>query len=360
VEVADVVLVNKVDLASVEQVRVAADMAKGLNKDALLVEVEHGRVKPMDIFNMNRAVSVLDKGEDCSTPGCTDSSHNHDHDDDCAKPDCTDTSHSHSSHDHDHASDCSEPDCTEPACTDPTHSHSHSHNHKSPITTAELGITNFVYKSPRPFHLQRLLSLLNAWPVPIKNELDFSALNKAIEDGYDTDFQSNDPEKASPFVGVLRTKGFCWIAPSSFLPSLPSSPQQDDTWRHDTAMYWSHAGRQFGISTAGKWWGTISKEQMKSYFLLNLPEYERILKQDFVSDEFGDRRQELVFIGLQIDEENITRELDLCLLTEKEMDSYRTKLKNFMDTTLTATSTNAYDDLNSGGLFDIESTEHLG
>ena len=28
-------------------------------------------------------------------------------------------------------------------------------------------------------------------------------------------------------------------------------------------MYWSHAGKHFGISTAGKWWGSVSKEQMK-------------------------------------------------------------------------------------------------
>ena len=71
-------------------------------------------------------------------------------------------------------------------------------------------------------------------------------------------------------------------------------------------MYWSHAGKHFSVTAAGKWWGTISKEQMKKFFIENAEEYQRILREDFVTDEFGDRRQELVFIGSNIDDEQIT------------------------------------------------------
>ena len=46
-----------------------------------------------------------------------------------------------------------------------------------------------------------------------------------------------------------------------------------------------------------------------------------ILK-DYADDEMGDRRQELVFIGVNMDREAITRLLDGCLLTETELVAY--------------------------------------
>ena len=47
-----------------------------------------------------------------------------------------------------------------------------------------------------------------------------------------------------------------------------------------------------------------------------------ILK-DYADDEMGDRRQELVFIGVNMDREAITRLLDGCLLSDSEMAEYR-------------------------------------
>ena len=85
---------------------------------------------------------------------------------------------------------------------------------------------------------------------------------------------------------------------------------------------------------------------MKKLFKGNTVEFDRILREDFVSEEFADRRQELVFIGLGLDIEKITKALDDCLLTDEELDTYRQKLKNFQDTVL-ATSPNQ-------GLFDTD------
>ena len=345
VEAANVILINKIDLAGPEQVKVASALAKSMNKDAVLEEVLYGKVAPQQIL---RTLSH-DQDHNCHDPDCNDTSHSHSHDhghaETCSDPDCMDKSHSHDhksheeSHSHNHAHDSTA--CTDPDCSDPTHTHSHSHSHAT--STDNLGIVNFVYRANRPFNTKKLLTLLNQWPVPIKDDLDLSVLQDAQLEGYEIDGQS---EIGSPFVGVLRSKGFCWFAPTRW------SGPKEDVWRHDTAMYWSHAGKHFGISSAGKFWATISREQMKQYFADNIGEYERILREDFVSEEFGDRRQEIVFIGVNIKEDDISFALDQCLLTEKGMDRYRQELQNYMNTVFTSPA---------GGpsLFDVGGVDHM-
>jgi len=336
VEAADLLIINKIDLAGPEQVKVASSVARGLNAKAVLQEVEFGKVSPKEVLEMPVQEEIAeahshDHNHDCDEADCTDASHSHSHEHSsaCADPDCIDESHSH---DHEqHGADCADPDCT-----DTSHSHNHSHN----TSTDKLGIVNFVYKASRPFNPERLMALLNNWPVPIKDYLDLDLLQEAQEDGYSID---GETVSGSPFVGVLRSKGFCWFAPTQW-----GAGRKNDAWRHDTAMYWSHAGRHFGITSVGKWWGTIPKEQMAKYFT-DEAEYERILTEDFVTEEFGDRRQELVFIGTNLNEDAITKALDDCLCTDKEMDTYRQKLRNFMDTTFTA----------EASLFDMVGNDHI-
>jgi G3E family GTPase len=352
VEAADVILINKKDLAGPEQVKIASTLAKSMNKDAEMVEVEYGRVRPITILRQ-LPNDVTDESS-CADSDCTDTSHSHSHDHSasCNDPDCTDSSHSHS---HEDSESCDDPDCTDashshshehsdscndPDCTDTSHTHEHSH---ASTSTEQLGITNFVYTADRPFNTKKLLTLLNRWPVPIKDDLDLSLLKEAQDGGYEVE---GEHQEASAFVGVLRSKGFCWFAPTRW------DGNNEDVWRHDTAMYWSHAGKHFGISAAGKWWGTISKDQMKKYFKENIEECERILKEDFVTEEFGDRRQEIVFIGVGIDQEEITHSLDQCLVTDKGMKRYRQELSNYMNSILTVPASN-------GGLFDVGGYDNM-
>lgn len=357
VEAADVLVINKIDLAGEEQVAVASSLARVMNKKAGIFETKFGEISVKEVLQFKNEVDDDDEGDDCdghdhghdhgheeehelvaadsnhsghshshshehnvescNDPGCTDKSHSHSHDhqgEACNDPACTDATHTHS-HSHDHQGEA----CNDPGCTDPSHNHSHQST-----STANLGIRNFVYKSDRPFNLTKLLNVLNQWPVPIKEELDLGQLAEAAERGCSMDDEGN--EQKSPFVGVLRSKGFCWMAPTRW------TGEKDDVWRHNTAMYWSHAGKHFGISTAGKWWGSNTKEQMKSYFGNNMKEYDRILQEDFVTEEFGDRRQEIVFIGVNINEEEITKALDECLCSDEEMEVYRQQVRSVIET----------------------------
>jgi hypothetical protein len=207
------------------------------------------------------------------------------------------------------------------------------------------------------------MSLLNTWPVPIKENLNDLLQYEHEQDasgggGEDLAAEPGNDTRESPFSGVLRSKGFCWLAPTKWSNNgnQMGGNGSGDQWRHDTAMYWSHAGRHFGISTAGKWWATLPNEQIKDYFKDDTKEYNRIMEEDFqVGSKWGDRRQEIVFIGVNINEIEITKALDNCLLGEKGMEKYSQQLSNYMNTILTAPA----NDGATGGLFDVGNTDHV-
>lgn len=66
-------------------------------------------------------------------------------------------------------------------------------------------------------------------------------------------------------------------------------------------------------AAAGLWWAAVDRRQWPKD-----PEYRKLIDQKWV-EGFGDRRQELVFIGIGMDEAAIRAALDRCLLGEAEM-----------------------------------------
>ncbi|TVQ75414.1 MAG: GTP-binding protein [Chromatiaceae bacterium] len=128
--------------------------------------------------------------------------------------------------------------------------------------TESYGITSFVYKARRPFHPARFHALLSSdWP------------------------------------GVLRGKGYFWLAS-----------------RYDWAGSLSQAGGALTHEAAGLWWAAVAEEDR--------PVNETWWKNGVVplwDEHFGDRRQELVFIGMNMKEHELRAQLDSCLLTDTEM-----------------------------------------
>ncbi|MHA6164848.1 zinc metallochaperone ZinU [Bacillus mojavensis] len=129
--------------------------------------------------------------------------------------------------------------------------------------TEEYGISSFVYKRRLPFHSTRFYQWMDQMP---KN--------------------------------VVRAKGIVWCASHNSL-----------------ALLMSQAGPSVTIEPVSYWVAAMPKLEQEQ-----IKQQEPEILEDW-DPEFGDRLTQLVFIGTDLDEEAITKELDQCLLTEYEFDS---------------------------------------
>ncbi|GKZ26193.1 hypothetical protein AbraCBS73388_002148 [Aspergillus brasiliensis] len=124
------------------------------------------------------------------------------------------------------------------------------------------------------------------------------------EEGEDEeDITSIPPEtilsnkRSDPILApILRSKGFFWLA---------TRPYQFGEW--------SQAGAMLTLGCGGGWFAELPDEAW--------PEDADVRKsiEDDFKGEWGDRRQEIVFIGEGIDTTAIKKLLDECLLDKKEM-----------------------------------------
>ena len=128
--------------------------------------------------------------------------------------------------------------------------------------TEEYGISSFTYRRRAPFHPKRLYDWL-------RGQQD----------------------------GVIRAKGFFWIAA-----------------HRDAALFMSQAGKTKKVEMAGYWWASVDRNRW--------PQDSGMQRQilDLFEHPWGDRRQELVFIGQDMKVDDLTAKLDACLLTDGEIE----------------------------------------
>lgn len=135
--------------------------------------------------------------------------------------------------------------------------------------TEEYGISSMVYREKRPFHPQRFMKFL---------------------------------QKEFPF-NVIRSKGLFWLAD-----------------KPDEALNFSQAGGSSRMEPAGVWWCSMSYAERTAY--ADFVENQTLIEAKWDKD-FGDRMNELVFIGQDLDKNELTRLLNDCLLTENELQLFK-------------------------------------
>ena len=173
-----------------------------------------------------------------------------------------------------------------------------------PNSADELGFMTHVFRARRPFNEARLLELCGSWPLPSK-QMCIEAFGgpRAVEAAQGKGATSS--VAGAPFAGVLRSKGTAW---------LDGSPREP--------VAWSHAGRHFQLSYHGVWWATLPEPVMRQ--CLPQPDAFEAERALFEGAD-GDRRQELVFIGTKLNEAALTAALEGCLCTDEEMSEYRSR-----------------------------------
>lgn len=291
IEFADVIIVNKMDLVSKKQKKKIFKTIKSLNPVAKVIRTNYSRVDVNDVVG----TGLFDFEKASSSAGWLQSLH------------------------------------------EMTRREAYGNKLTPKPETEEYGINNFVYKSRRPFYPERLYKLIRDKFVVIElsglaeegqegqeAENEEESEDEADEDEDDEDegedIDSEDDEedyvdpseeqiiknkKNSKFGPVLRSKGFFWLAS-----------------RHIIRGEWSSAGPMLTMRGGIPWFAVAGKEFYP-------PEAQALIDRD-MQGKYGDRRNEIVFIGLSIDKDAISAELDKCLLDDEEYKVYEkiTKEKN--------------------------------
>lgn len=210
IEFANVILLNKTDLVSEEQLGVIKSMISKLNPGATLITSEMGKADLKYVMN----TGLFDFDKTSQSAGWIEEM-----------------------------------------------------NKKHVPETEEYGISSFVFRANRPFHPERFWDYLN------------------------NNWHSN----------IIRSKGIFWIAS-----------------RPDDALNWSQAGGSLKADKAGVWWCSLPYRERIRYaaFVDNQREIEK--RWDM---KYGDRYNEIVIIGQDMDKRSIYFELENCLCNALEVEA---------------------------------------
>ena len=131
--------------------------------------------------------------------------------------------------------------------------------------TEEYGISSFVFRSQKPFSAERFWEFV----------------------------QHKFPNS------IIRSKGLFWMS---------SRPGQ--------ALNWSQAGGSLKADSAGVWWCSMPFAKRAQH--LSFIENQKTIEAGW-DKVFGDRKNEIVFIGQDMNENHILTELNQCLLSDEEL-----------------------------------------
>jgi len=142
--------------------------------------------------------------------------------------------------------------------------------------TEEYGISSFVFRNQKPFHPDRFWKYLNE------------------------EYPSS----------VIRAKGLFWLAS-----------------RPNDAINLSQAGGSSKLEKAGVWWASMTFSERITY--QSFADNREYIESKW-NKQWGDRMNELVFIGQDIEKEKMIADLEKCLLQDSEQKQFESK-KGFSD-----------------------------
>ena len=254
IEFCDVVLLNKVSLLSEEEIKKVKMAIRALQPKAQIIDADYCAIdidKLVDthLFDFEKAstsAAWIQEFEDWST----DVEHHDDDDDDEEEHHHHDDDDDDEEDEHEHHHEHEEPE---------HHGHHHHHHHgienEEEGTALEYDINTFVYYRRRPFDYAKFENWIN---------------------------------KESDKHHIIRAKGICYFSNEI-----------------EKIYIYESAGKQVTLTYSRKWFSkTLSKQQLKY-----LRENDENFAHDW-DDEYQDRLIKLVFIGQNLNEKAIRKELD--------------------------------------------------
>ena len=228
IEFCNVIVLNKVDEISKEQLEEVRQVIKALQPTAKIIETNYAKVNVGEIIDTNNFdfesisssagwIKELEKEED--------EDEDEDEDDD--------------EHEHHHDE----------------HEEHHHHHHHDEGEAEEYGISTFVYTSRLPLNEQKFEEFVN------------------------TRFPKS----------VIRCKGLVWFSSD-----------------YDMSYLFEQAGRQMALSQTGYWLASAPEDELKQMI-----EQEPEILKDW-DEEVGDRMVKLVFIGKDMNKQEIIEEMEKC------------------------------------------------
>lgn len=266
IEFCNIILLNKASEVSAEELAKIKKIVRTLQPKAQIMECDYGDVDLDKLLNTH-----LFNFEDVATSatwinrvesGVPDDSevehfenNENEHE---AHHEHDDHEHHHDEHveEHNHHDEHHHKD--EHAHDEDHHHHEHHHHHDEG-EAEEYGIGTFVYYRRKPMDINKFDYFISRkWP-----------------------------------KSVIRAKGLCYFTEN---PSI--------------CYLFEQAGKQIGLKNCGQWYATMPEAQLE-----RMLEADPILKRDW-DDVYGDRMQKIVFIGQNMDKEQIAHDLDECLVDE--------------------------------------------
>ncbi len=155
--------------------------------------------------------------------------------------------------------------------------------------TEEYGIISFIYKARKPFSPSKLHAWISKYFV-LKEEIP-----EGLTDRSDLQDAANErkEERMTTFGNIFRSKGFLWLST-----------------RHNDMIEMELSGSIVSLQPLHTWYADVEESEW------NLSEEETAIVKGNFSGAYGDRRQEIVFIGTALDKEAIANSLNDCLISD--------------------------------------------